>query len=377
MIIGIPKEIKKDEHRIALPPAAVGELVRHGHTVYVEAGAGMGSAFTDAEYASAGAHLLPSAAEVWGKAEMVIKVKEPQASEYAFMREDLVLFTYLHLAAAEELTYKMQETGVTGIAYETVTDAAGRLPLLEPMSEVAGRMAAQMCSHYLEKTQGGRGVLLGGVSGVKPANVVILGGGTVGTNAAKIAAGMGAMVTILDVNVERLRYLDDVLGGRVTTLYSNANNIENAIKSADAVIGAVLLVGAKAPHLITREQLKLMPEGSVIVDVAVDQGGCVETTHATTHSNPTYVIDGVVHYGVANMPGAVPRTSSLALSNATLRYALKLADLGAMEAMRADPGLAKGLNTYKGHITHPGVAEAFNLPLTDLQGVLWGESQAR
>lgn len=377
MIIGIPKEIKKDEHRVALPPAAVGELVRHGHTVYVESGAGAGSAFSDHEYASAGAMLLPTAAEVWGKADMVIKVKEPQASEYNFMREDLVLFTYLHLAAAEELTYKMMETGVTGIAYETVTDTAGRLPLLEPMSEVAGRMAAQMCSHYLEKTQGGRGVLMGGVPGVKPANVVVLGGGTVGTNAAKIAAGMGASVTILDISLERLRYLDDVLGGRVSTLYSNANNIEEVIKTADAVIGAVLLVGAKAPHLIRRDQLKLMPEGSVIVDVSVDQGGCVETTHATTHSSPTYIIDGVVHYGVANMPGAVPRTSSLGLSNATLRYALKLADHGAMEAMRADPGLANGLNTYKGHITHPGVAEAFNQPLADLQGILWGESLPR
>jgi alanine dehydrogenase len=285
-----------------------------------------------------------------------------------------VLFTYLHLAAMEELTHKMLESGVTGIAYETVTDTDGRLPLLEPMSEVAGRMAAQMASHYLEKTQGGRGVLLGGVPGVRPANVVILGGGVVGTNAAKMAAGMGASVTILDVNIERLRYLDDVLHGRVMTLYSNADNIAQTIKSADAVIGAVLLVGAKAPNLIRRDMLKTMPEGSVIVDVAVDQGGCVETTRPTTHSSPTYVIDGVVHYGVANMPGAVPRTSSLALSNATLRYVLRLADLGAMEAMRSDPGLAHGLNIYQGQVTHPGVAEAFNLPVANVQTILWGDS---
>jgi alanine dehydrogenase len=268
----------------------------------------------------------------------------------------------------------MLESGVTGIAYETVTDSDGRLPLLEPMSEVAGRMAAQMASHYLEKTQGGRGVLLGGVPGVRPANVVVLGGGVVGTNAAKMAAGMGANVTILDVNIERLRYLDDVLHGRVTTLYSNADNVAQSIKTADAVIGAVLLVGAKAPHLVRRDMLKTMPEGSVIVDVSVDQGGCVETTHATTHSSPTYVIDGVVHYGVANMPGAVPRTSSLALSNATLRYVLRLADLGAMEAMRSDVGLANGLNVYKGQVTHPGVAEAFNLPVANTQTILWGEN---
>lgn len=374
MIIGIPKEIKTDEHRVALPPAAVGELVRHGHTVYVQEGAGMGSAFTDSEYIAVGAQILPTAAEVWTRAHMVVKVKEPQPQEYEFMREDLVLFTYLHLAAAEELTHRMMQSGVIGIAYETVNDRDGRLPLLEPMSEVAGRMSIQMASHYLEKKQGGRGVLLGGVPGVRPANVVILGGGAVGTNAAKMAAGLGANVTILDVSIERLRYLDDVLHGRVTTLYSNADNIANAIKTADAVIGAVLVVGAKAPHLIRRDMLKTMPEGSVIVDVAVDQGGCVETTHATTHSNPTYIIDGVVHYGVANMPGAVPRTSSLALSNATLRYVIKLANMGAMEAMRSDPGLANGLNTYHGHITHPGVAEAFNLPVASLQAVLWGEN---
>jgi alanine dehydrogenase len=304
---------------------------------------------------------------------MVVKVKEPQAQEFAFMRRDLVLFTYLHLAAAEELTHKMVESGVTGIAYETVTDEHGKLPLLEPMSEVAGRMSVQVVSHYLEKTQGGRGVLLGGIPGVKPAHIVILGGGTVGTNAAKMALGMGAQVTLLDINIERLRYLDDTMHGRFNTLYSNAANIADVIKTADAVIGAVLIIGAKAPHLIRRDMLKTMPEGSVIVDVAVDQGGCVETTHATTHSDPTYIIDGVLHYGVANMPGAVPRTSSLGLSNATLRYVLKIADLGAMEAMRADPGLMKGLNIHHGHVTHPAVAETFNLPATDVQSVVMGQ----
>jgi alanine dehydrogenase len=372
MIIGIPKEVKKDEYRIALPPDGVRELVRHGHQVYVERGAGVGSAFADSEYERSGATLLDSADEVWSKVNMVVKVKEPQPEEYDYLREDLILFTYLHLAAAEALTHKMLESGVTGLAYETVTDREGRLPLLEPMSEVAGRMAVQVVSHTLEKTQGGRGVLMGGIPGVKPASIVVLGGGTVGTNAAKVALGMGAQVTLLDINIERLRYLDDTLHGRLITLYSNDSNIAEAIAKADAVVGAVLIAGAKAPHLIRREMLKDMPDGSVIVDVAVDQGGCVETTHATTHSNPTYVIDGVVHYGVANMPGAVPRTSSLGLSNATLRYILKVADMGLLEALRSDPGLAKGLNIYGGQITFPAVAQAFNLTNTDLEQVLWG-----
>lgn len=304
---------------------------------------------------------------------MVVKVKEPQPSEYAFLRPDLLLFTYLHLAAAEELTHKMLHSGVTGLAYETVTDKEGKLPLLEPMSEVAGRMAVQVVAHYLEKKQGGRGVLMGGVPGVEPAHIAILGGGAVGTNAAKVALGMGARVTMLDVNLDRLRYLDDTMHGRIHLLYSNTVNIARVIQSADAVIGAVLITGAKAPHLIRREQLRTMPEGSVIVDVAVDQGGCVETTRPTTHSDPTYVIDGVVHYGVANMPGAVPRTSSLALSNATLRYILKVADMGLHEAMRSDPGLANGLNIYNGHVTHPAVAHTFNLPVMDVQTVAWGE----
>jgi len=373
MIVGIPKEVKTDEYRVALPPDGVRELVTHGHEVLVQMGAGVGSAFTDAEYRTAGATVLADAEEVWEKAKMIVKVKEPQPSEYAYLRDDLILFTYLHLAAAEELTHKMLESGTVGLAYETVTDSEGRLPLLEPMSEVAGRMATQIVAHYLTRTQSGRGILMGGVPGVAPAHVVVLGGGTVGTNAAKVALGMGANVTLLDINLERLRYLEDTLHGRLTTLYSNTANIAESIKTADAVIGAVLITGAKAPRLIRRDMLPTMPAGSVIVDVAVDQGGCVETTHATTHSNPTYVVDGVLHYGVANMPGAVPRTSSLALSNATLRYVLRVADHGLSEAMRSDPGLAKGLNIYHGRVTYPAVAETFNLPSTDLQTVVWGE----
>ena len=364
MRIGIPSEVKKDEHRVSLPPSAVQELVRHGHSVTVQSGAGAGSGFADHEYADSGATLIESAAVVWERSEMVIKVKEPQPEEYALLRPDLTLFTYLHLAADRELTDAMLRTGVTGIAYETVEDKSGRLPLLEPMSEVAGRMASQVVAYYLGKHNGGRGVLMGGVPGVNPANVVILGAGTVGTNAAKVALGMGAAVTLLDIDLERLRYLDDVLHGRLTTLYSTQGNIMRAIQDADAVIGSVLIAGARAPKLITREMLADMPDGCVIVDVAVDQGGCVETTHPTTHSDPTFVVDGVLHYGVANMPGAVPRTSSQALANATLRYALKIADMGYMAALQRDPGLMKGLNTCAGHLTYPGVAQAFDLRYT-------------
>ncbi len=370
MIIGIPKEIKTDEYRVALPPAGVRELVAHGHQVLVETNAGAGSAFSDAEYTMAGAKIVQSAEEAWTRANMVIKVKEPQPVEYPYMREGQILFTYLHLAAAEELTHAMIKSGVTGVAYETVTDKKGMLPLLEPMSEVAGRMATQVVAQYLTKTVGQRGILMGGVPGVKPASVVILGAGTVGMNAAKMALGMGADVTVLDINIDRLRYLDDTMHGRLTTMYSNSGNIADAIRQADAVIGAVLIVGAKAPHLIRRDMLSTMPTGSVIVDVAVDQGGCVETTRPTTHSNPTYIIDGVVHYGVANMPGAVPRTSSLALSNATLRYALRLADAGLHDAMRGDAGLMNGLNIHEGKVTHQAVAETFNLDLTDVRTVI-------
>jgi alanine dehydrogenase len=363
MIVGIPREVKTDEHRIALPPTGVQELVRHNHQVLVEKNAGVGSGFSDEEYVQAGARIVDTAEEAWMRADMVVKVKEPQASEYAYMRENFILFTYLHLAAAEELTHKMVASGVTGLAYETVEDGRGRLPLLEPMSEVAGRMAAQIAAHYLEKHEGGRGILMGGVPGVAPAHVVVLGGGTVGTQAAIIALGMGARVTLLDINLERLRHLDENIHGRFTTLYSNAGNVAESIRSADAVIGGVLITGAKAPKLITRDMLSTMPTASVIVDVAVDQGGCVETTKPTTHSNPTYVVDGVLHYGVANMPGAVPRTSSLGLSNATLRYVLRVADRGLHEAVRSDPGLMKGLNIYQGKVTYPAVAEAFGLPV--------------
>ncbi len=374
MIIGIPKEIKTDELRVALPPDGVRELTRHRHTVYVETGAGLGSAFTDDEYRKAGAMIASTAEETWRRAEMMLKVKEPQPEEYPYLRQDLILFTYLHLAASESLTRALLDSGVIGLAYETVEDASGRLPLLEPMSEVAGRMATQVVAMYLTRPMGERGILMGGIPGVRPAHIVILGGGTVGTNAAQVALGMGARVTIMDVNLDRLRYLDHVLHGRITTQYSNMGNISNAIETADAVIGAVLIAGARAPRLITREMLSLMPRGSVIVDVAVDQGGCVETTHPTTHSNPIYVVNNVVHYGVANMPGGVPRTSSLGLSNATLRYALRVADQGLHDALRSDPGFLKGLNLYHGKVTHPAVAETFGLAYHKPESMIWGEA---
>ncbi|MCU0512492.1 MAG: alanine dehydrogenase [Anaerolineae bacterium] len=364
MFIGIPAEIKTDENRVALPPGGVRQLIRHGHKVYVQTGAGAGSGFTDEEYSLAGATIVHTAEETWRRAGMILKVKEPQPAEYAYLRDDLIVFTYLHLAAAEGLTKALLDSGVVGLAYETVEDPQGRLPLLEPMSEVAGRMAAQIVAHYLERHNGGRGILMGGVPGVQPAHIVILGGGAVGTNAAKVALGMGARVTLLDINLDRLRYLEDVMPGNLTTIYSNAGNIATAITTADAVIGGVLITGARAPKLITRDMLSTMPRASVIVDVAVDQGGCVETTRPTTHSDPTYFEQGVLHYGVANMPGAVPRTSSLALSNATLRHILRVADKGLHEALHSDPGLMKGLNTLHGHLTHPAVAETFSLRYT-------------
>ncbi|MBN8621302.1 MAG: alanine dehydrogenase [Anaerolineae bacterium] len=374
MIIGIPKEIKDNEYRVALPPGGVRELVRHGHRVLVESDAGAGSAFSDDEYVTAGATVVYSAERAWGEAEMVVKVKEPQPQEYDYLRGDLLLFTYLHLAADEQQTHALLNSGVTGLAYETVEDARGHLPLLQPMSEVAGRMATQIAAHYMEKPEGGRGILMGGIPGVKPAHVVILGAGTVGTHAAMIALGMGARVTLLDVNMDRLRYLDEVMGskGRLTTLASNETNIADAITTADAVIGAVLVTGARAPRLVTRQMLPTMPKSSVIVDVAVDQGGCVETTHPTTHSDPTYFVEGVLHYGVANMPGAVPRTSSFGLANATLRYISRVADVGLHEALRGDLGLMKGLNVYKGSLTHPAVAETFKLPYSTPESIIWG-----
>ena len=369
MIIGVPREIKDNEYRVAMTPGGVSQLVRAGHKVLVEAGAGDGSSFPDDAYAQVGATIVGSAAEAWA-AQMVVKVKEPQAVEYEFMRPDLVLFTYLHLAADEALTRAMMERGLTGIAYETVELPSGALPLLTPMSEVAGRMATQVGARYLERMNGGRGKLLGGVPGVRAADVIVIGGGIVGTHAAQIALGMGANVSIIDVNLDRLRYLAENLHGRLTTLAANPLTVSEAVRRADLLIGAVLVKGAKAPHLVTRDQVLEMKPGSVIVDVAVDQGGCIETTRPTSHSKPTFLVGDVVHYGVTNMPGAVPRTSTYALSNATLPYVVRLANQGAEAAIRADRGLALGVNTYKGQITYPAVAEAFGLPSTALDQLL-------
>jgi alanine dehydrogenase len=366
MIVGVPREIKNNEYRVAMTPAGVQQLIEQGNEVLVETLAGEGSRFTDKQYADVGAKIVPTAADAWG-AELVVKVKEPIPVEYPYMRSDLVLFTYLHLAAVEDLTHAMLESGVTGIAYETVEAPDGSLPLLTPMSEVAGRMAIQVGAHYLERPHFGRGMLLGGVAGVPGADVVIIGGGIVGINAAHIALGMDANVTILDTNLDRLRFLENVLHGRLTTIASNSYNIAEAVYNADLVVGGVLIKGARAPRLVTREMISNMRQGSVIVDVAVDQGGCFETIRPTTHSEPTYIIDDVVHYGVANMPGAVPRTSTLALSNATLPYVLRLARLGAVEAMAQDPGLAKGLNTYQGQVTYLAVAECFGLDFSPYQ----------
>jgi alanine dehydrogenase len=369
MIVGVPREIKDNEYRVAMTPGGARQLVEAGHEVWVETSAGEGSGFPDAQYQKAGAKIVPTNADAWS-AQMVIKVKEPQPSEYDFLRPDLVLFTYLHLAAEERLTHEMMKRGLIGIAYETVELPNGHLPLLTPMSEVAGRMAIQIGAHYLEKMNGGRGKLLGGVPGVRPADVVIIGAGVVGTNAAQMALGMGAHVFIIDINVERLRYLNEVMAGRLTTLSSNPLTIAEAVRRADLVVGAVLVKGAKAPKLVTREMISTMTPGSVIVDVAVDQGGCVEATRPTTHSDPIIMVDGVILYCVANMPGAVPRTSTYALSNATLPYAVKLANMGAEAAIQADSALAKGVNTHKGKLTYPGVAEAFNLEYTPLDTLL-------
>jgi alanine dehydrogenase len=370
MIIGVPKEIKTNENRVALVPAGAEALVADGHTVLVEQGAGMGSGFADAVYVSAGAQIVPKVEDVWGRAEMILKVKEPIRPEWARMRKDQVVFTYFHFAADEELTKAHVETGAVTIAYETVQLPSGELPLLTPMSEVAGRMAVQEGAKYLEKLMGGRGILLGGVPGVSPAEVLIIGGGVVGTNAAKMAAGMGAHVTIMDVSLERLRYLSDVMPANVDLIYSNRFTLLERLAQADLVVGAVLVPGAKAPKLVRREDLKRMKPGAVIVDVAVDQGGCVETIKPTTHEAPTYVVDGVVHYGVANMPGAVPHTSTLALTNATFPYTRTLARKGWKAACRADPSLALGLNIVGGKVVYPGVAEAFDLPLHQLDSVL-------
>ncbi len=361
MKIGIPKEIKTNENRISLVPAGAEALVSAGHAVMVEAGAGLGSGFSDEQFTAVGATIGADADAVWAQADMIVKVKEPIAVEWPRMKKGQTVFTYFHFAADEKLTKAHMDTGATCIAYETVESSNGELPLLIPMSEVAGRMAVQEGAKYLEKLYGGRGVLLGGVPGVPPAKVVVLGGGIVGINAAKMAAGMGAKVTILDLSLPRLRYLSDVMPANVTCIYSNRHNILEQISTADLVVGGVLIPGAKAPKLLRKEDLKLMRPGSVIVDVAIDQGGCVETIHATTHENPVYTVDGIIHYGVANMPGGVPRTSTLALTNATFPYALKLANKGWKQALRDDPALLKGLNVTDGKITYRGVAEAFGM----------------
>ena len=372
MIVGLPKEIKDNEYRVGLTPAGVRALKDAGHEIVVEKNAGGGSGFEDSLYQRAGATIVESAEEVWTRADMIVKVKEPIAPEYPRMREGQMLFTYLHLAPDRELTKQLVERKVTGIAYETITDRHGTLPLLTPMSEVAGRMAIQVGAHYLEKMSGGRGILLGGVPGVPAARVVIIGGGVVGTNAAKIAVGMGAHVTIIDNNLDRLRELDDIFLSKISTLASSAYMIHDAISQADLIVGAVLVPGAAAPKLITKNMLKDVPNGAVIVDVAVDQGGCIETTHPTTHSNPTYYVEGVLHYCVANMPGAVPRTSTFALTNATLPYALKLANKGFHDAINSDPGLKEGVNTFAGHCTYEAVASAQDISFTPLNDLLSG-----
>lgn len=370
MIIGLPKEIKNNENRVALTPGGVAELKKYGHTIYVQAQAGVGSGFKDTDYESAGATILPSIEEVYAAAEMIVKVKEPIAPEYALIKEDQLLFTYFHFASSEELTKAMIARKAICLAYETVEKSDRSLPLLIPMSEVAGRMAPQEGAKYLEKPMQGRGILLGGVPGVRPANVLVLGGGVVGTQAARIAAGLGAQVTIMDINLTRLRELNDIMPANVVTQMSNAYNIREAIKEADLIIGAVLIPGAKAPHLITRDMLKDMKPGTVLVDVAVDQGGCIETCKPTTHEDPIFVIDEVVHYCVANMPGAVPYTSTLALTNATQPYVVQLANQGWKSACIFNEDLKRGLNVVKGEVVYKGVAEAWSISLTDVNEVL-------
>ena len=362
MLIGIPTEVKDHEYRVGMIPAAVHALVAAGHQVIVQQGAGLGSSIPDQNYVEAGAEIVPDAATVYGRAEMVVKVKEPVESEYPLLKRGQTLFTYLHLAPLPELTAVLLDKEITGVAYETIEDREGRLPLLTPMSEVAGRMAVVIGASFLQKAHGGRGTLIAGVPGVPAGDVVVLGGGIVGLNSIKMAHGLGASVTVLDTNIDRLREIDNLFHGSVTTLASNQYNLRAALRRADLFIGAVLIPGRSAPKLVTREMLKLMKEGAVVVDVAVDQGGCLETTHATTHSNPTYVVDGVVHYCVANMPGAVPRTSTFALNNVTLPYALSLANKGVLKAVQDDPGLLLGVNTYKGHITYEAVAESQGRP---------------
>jgi len=362
MLVGVPKEIKTDEYRVAMIPVGVEELTRAGHQVLIQAGAGQGSGIADEQYRANGAEIVISAEAVWARADLVVKVKEPLREEWPLLRGGQIVFTYFHFAADEPLTRAVMQSGITAIAYETIKDTRGNLPLLTPMSEVAGRMSIQEGAKFLERPFEGRGILLGGVPGVLPANVVILGGGVVGANAAKVAAGLGANVAILDINLDRLRYLDDVMPRNVTTLFSDRHNILDSLDRADLLIGAVLIPGAKAPRLVRREDLKRMPHRAVIIDVAIDQGGCIETSHPTTHSHPTYIVDDVVHYCVTNMPGAVGRTSTYALSNVTLPYVLELAKKGFERAVRENPGLAQGVNILHGAVTSPAVAATFNLP---------------
>lgn len=371
MIIGVPKEIKQGENRVALTPGGAAELVQAGHQVLVERGAGAGSGMEDADYEAAGAELLDDAEAVYKRAEMIIKVKEPEPHEAEWLRESQILFTYLHLAAVPEFTRSLLRNKVTSIGYETIQLPTGELPLLTPMSEVAGRMAIQIGARFLEKAWGGRGVLMGGVPGVPPANVVVVGVGNVGAGAAQVALGMGANVTLIDYKVDRLRYLGDILHGNKTTLMSNYQNIEDAVKQADLIVGAVLVPGARAPQLVTEPMVRKMQPGSVIVDVAIDQGGCIETAdRVTTHQEPTYERHGVIHYAVANMPGAVPRTATMALTNVTLRYILDIANKGFAAAAASDPSLARGVNTYAGHTTHGAVAEAHGLEPSPLGALL-------
>jgi alanine dehydrogenase len=361
MIVGVPKEIKTDEYRVAMIPVGVEELTRAGHRVLIQTGAGQGSGISDDQYAMHGAEIVATPADIWRQADLIVKVKEPLPQEWPLLHPGQMIFTYFHFAADEKLTRAMLHSSITAIAYETIKDGRGNLPLLTPMSEVAGRMSIQEGAKYLERPFEGRGILLGGVPGVLPANVVILGGGVVGANAAKVAAGLGANVTILDINLDRLRYLDDVMPRNVTTLFSDRHNILDSLKRADLLIGAVLIPGARAPALVRREDLKSMPPGSVIIDVAIDQGGCIETSKPTTHSNPTYIIHDVIHYCVTNMPGAVGRTSTYALTNVTLPYVLQLAKKGFDRAVSENPALAEGVNIHQGKVTNPAVAATFGL----------------
>lgn len=369
LVVGVPAEIKNHEYRVALTPVGVDELCRAGHMVLIQKGAGLGSGITDQDYLRHGASIISTREEVWARAELIVKVKEPMEAEWPLMRKKQIIFTYFHFAASENLTRAVMKSGATAVAYETIRDSSGHLPLLTPMSEVAGRMSIQEGAKYLERPFEGRGILLGGVPGVAPANVVILGAGIVGSNAAKVAAGLGANVTLLDINLDRLRYLDDVMPKNVTTLFSDRHSLRNSLATADLLIGAILIPGAKAPHLVRREDLKIMPPRSVIIDVAIDQGGCVETSRPTTHHQPTFIIDDIVHYCVTNMPGAVGRTSTFALTNVTLPFILQLAKMGIEDASANSRAIASGINIYEEKITNLAVAQTFGLPFSPISGL--------